>query len=563
MTRTRIALAVVLAVTALIAWNVAPALTIAAGVVATVIAALVLWYRLTRTSNTVSRWSERSRKRDGVATTLQVARVSSAWAMRRRATTVRPSLTELGRRERSRTPVAEFAVPLARVGLLQAHSSIEDVTLVFGGPRTGKSGWLAGRVIDAPGALLVTSTRTDLHELTAAMRARVGPVHIFNAVGLGDLPSTITFDPLTGCADPTIAAERAADLMSAGADGDEDGKRWDAQGRRVLTGLLHAAALGGLGMHDVLSWVADPDAAKLRVLSLLRRSNAKAFVPATAQFVGTNDRTRSSITSTIMPALEWLNSPAAEAAANGDHPFDVAELLRSRATVFMLGAEEAHTAALMCALTGHIAREARRIAARQPSGRLDPPLTLALDEAALIAPVPLDSWTADMGGRGVTIIAAFQSRAQVMARYGETAAAVIFNNAASIMVFGGTRDRDDLDYWSKLAGDRDEPVVTTKDGREVSRSVRKVPVLAPAQIANLPAGRVIIYRRGSAVAIGTARMAWDRRDVKAQQKAHARDVAEVLAAAELVVAAEQVARELVAATATATTTTAHPASAGR
>ena len=42
---------------------------------------------------------------------------------------------------------------------------------MFGGPRTGKTGYLAGRVIDAPGAVLVTSTRTDLHELAAGLRA--------------------------------------------------------------------------------------------------------------------------------------------------------------------------------------------------------------------------------------------------------------------------------------------------------------------------------------------------------------------------------------------------------
>jgi len=33
------------------------------------------------------------------------------------------------------------------------------------------------------------------------------------------------------------------------------------------------------------------------------------------QFVTTNDRTRSSITSTIMPALEWLNDEDAAKAA--------------------------------------------------------------------------------------------------------------------------------------------------------------------------------------------------------------------------------------------------------
>src|SRR4029077_3045605 len=173
-----------------------------------------------------------------------------------------------------------------------------------------------------------------------------------------------------------------------------------------------------------------------------------------------NDRTRSSITSTIMPALGWLTSPAAAAAAQPGplDCFDVAQLLRLRATVFLLGAEETQAAPLVCALTGHIAREARRLAVTRPGGRLDPPLGLFLDEAALISPVPLQSWTADMGGRGVTIIAAFQSRAQLLARWGEHDAATILNNTGSVLVFGGTRDRDDLQFWSTLTGERDERI---------------------------------------------------------------------------------------------------------
>jgi type IV secretory pathway TraG/TraD family ATPase VirD4 len=173
-------------------------------------------------------------------------------------------------------------------------------------------------------------------------------------------------------------------------------------------------------MRDVLGWVADPDRAQREVPVLLRRATDAAFAQDAAQFLSTNDRTRTSITSTIMPALGWLTSPAAAAAAEPGHSFDVGRLLGERATVFLLGAEETQAAPLVCALTGHLAREARRLAALQPGGRLDPPLTLALDEAALISPVPLESWTADMGGRGVTILAAFQSRAQLLARWGNT-----------------------------------------------------------------------------------------------------------------------------------------------
>ena len=184
--------------------------------------------------------------------------------------------------------------------------------------------------------------------------------------------------------------------------------------------------------------------------------------------------------------------------------------------MFLLGAEETQAAPLVCALTGHIAREARRLAVTRPGGRLDPPLGLFLDEAALISPVPLESWTADMGGRGVTICAAFQSRAQLLARWGEHNAATILNNTGAVVVFGGTRDRDDLLFWSTLAGERDEWTTTTDlHGRVASRTTRRVPVVPPAQIANLPAGRVLVIRRALPPVLGRARMAWHRLDVAA------------------------------------------------
>ena len=503
------------------------------------------WNRWSRTSATVTRWGARSRRKAGVASTFDVARVASGLAVKRRATVVRPSLEELSRWRLTRLPAVEVGVRLCRAGLLSVWSSREDVTIVFGGPRTGKTQYLAGQVLDAPGAVLVTSTRTDLYELCGPLRAARGPVFVFNAVGLAGLDSTITFDPLTGCCDPVIAMERATDMIGATSRHSQGGDRefWEAQARRVLAALLHAAALGGKHMRDVLGWVADPDAAQREVSILLRRVADPTFEQDALQFLRTNDRTRSSITSTVMPALGWLTNPAAAAAAQPAQPagpvglvgpgagdsagdsagsstgFDVGELLAGRATVFLLGAEETQAAPLVCALTGHIAREARRLAALAPGGRLDPPLTLVLDEAALVSPVPLDSWTADMGGRGVTILAAFQSRAQMLARWGEHATATTLNNTSAVMVFGGTRDRDDLQFWSTLTGDRDERVLTTDlHGRVGSRTTRRVPVLAPAQIANLPTGKVLLIRRGLAPVIGRVRPAWKRGDVKAQQR---------------------------------------------
>ena len=510
---------------------VLPALTVAWGLPGPLGAAGLLllvvagWHGWGRTSSTVTRWSARSRRKAGVASTLDVARHAGTWAMRRRTATVRPSLAALPWRLRLRVPTSQVAVELCRTGGQRVWASIEDVTLIFGGPRTGKTGYLAARILDAPGMTLATSTRTDLLSLCGPLRARQGPVRVFNAVGLGGVESTITFDPLTGCTDPVTAGERAIDMIGANTTGDSgDRAYWEGQARRVLAALLHAAALGDVPMSTLQMWVADPDRAARDVPALLRRSGVQAFEQDALQFITTNDRTRTSITSTLMPALGWLTHPAAVAAATPDgDTFDVAELLASRATVFLLGAEEAHTAPLVCALTGHIAREARRLAATTASGRLDPPLTLALDEAALISPVPLESWTADMGGRGVTILAAFQSRAQLLARWGVHKTATILNNTGAVLLFGGTRDRDDLQFWATLSGERDERTTTTDlHGRVASRSVRRIPVLSPGQIANLPARTVICYRRGLDPVIGRARMAWRRSDVRAHQRAQQR-----------------------------------------
>jgi type IV secretory pathway TraG/TraD family ATPase VirD4 len=514
------------------AFALLPAMTFVAslawpGVLIVIVLAVVLvWHRWARSSAIVTRWSARTRRKAGVASGIDIARRAGALAMRSMAGKVRPSLAGLPRWRWLRVPLPEVAVELVRVGAQRVWASIEDVVLIFGGPRTGKTGWLAGRVIDAPGAAVVTSTRTDLLELCGPLRERRGPVHVFNAVGLGGHATTLAFDPLVGCADPVTAVERATDMVAAVSRGSStgDAERWDGQARRVLAALLHAAALGGESMWRVLAWVADNDHAAHDVPALLRRSQVQAFERDAEQFITTNDRTRTSITNSIMPALGWLNHPAAAAAAQPGASFDVAELLDSHATVFLLGAEEANTGPLVCALTGHIAREARRLA---HGGRLDPPLTLALDEAALISPVPLENWTADMGGRGVTIIAAFQSRAQLLDRYGPHKTATILNNTASVMLFGGTRDRDDLTFWSTLAGERDEPITTTDlHGRVASRTVRKVPVFAPSHIANLPPARALVFRRGIDPVIGRARMAWRRRDVRAHRAGYPEVAAE-------------------------------------
>ncbi len=205
--------------------------------------------------------------------------------------------------------------------------------VVFGGPRTGKTA-VAGR----PRARRPGRRPRHLHPHRPATscarrcaRER-GPVFVFNAVGLGGI-----------AVDDHV---RPADRLRRSGDGDRarhgHARRHHPRGRVGGSGVLgrpgppragRAAARRGArwqaSMRDVLGVGRRPGPRRARGArpaaphAVSRRSSRTS-----TQFVTTNDRTRTSITSTIMPALGWLTHPAAAAAAEpGATGFDVAELL--------------------------------------------------------------------------------------------------------------------------------------------------------------------------------------------------------------------------------------------
>ena len=147
-----------------------------------------------------------------------------------------PSYRELNFFQRLRVPTSEFAYRLCKVGWLWVWARCEDVKLTLGGPRHGKSVEEICRIIDAPGAVIATSTRADLYEKTHRLRAERGPVFVFNPSGIGGIATDVTFDPLTGCTEPKTAVDRAGDLIAGAASSSE---------RRVLAG--RSGALGRAG----------------------------------------------------------------------------------------------------------------------------------------------------------------------------------------------------------------------------------------------------------------------------------------------------------------------------
>ena len=113
---------------------------------------------------------------------------------------------------------------------IRCYSSIEDSLVVLGPPRSGKGLHLAiPMILDAPGAVLTTSTRPDNLAVTLRHRSRTGSVAVFDPQGLAvGVPSATRWSPVRGCTDPHVAMVRAKALTASTAAGTTDSTFWQA-----------------------------------------------------------------------------------------------------------------------------------------------------------------------------------------------------------------------------------------------------------------------------------------------------------------------------------------------
>ena len=221
-------------------------------------------------------------------------------------------------------------------------------------------------------------------------------------------------------------------------------------------------------------------------------------------------------------AVEWLRDPnvASVALCEPGTGFDAAQFIARHGTLYLVGSDRQHgtVAPLFSAFTAWLFEEAKKVAAATEGGRLDPPLTFVLDEAPLICPVPLDRWTADAGGRGIPIHIACQAKAQLVAKWGESAAKIIWSNATAKLIYGGIDDVDELRDLAELCGKVDVPAIsiTEGDGGKTSKtkSTRSVPVFTASDIRRLPKFHALLIRKGMRPTVVRVRPIWKRWDVK-------------------------------------------------
>lgn len=437
---------------------------------------------------------------DGIATGPEVSRAASARALTRRAGTLRASL------DRPAPQDVGYRLGTARGRAVWA--TVEDSMLLVGPPRSGKGHHIViPFILDAPGAVLTTSTRPDNLAATLRARERLGPVAVFDPQSLAPgVPAGLRWSPVRGCADPLTAMIRARGLASGtGFGAVENGTFWQGKTEVAIQCLLHAAALDDRDTRTLYQWSLAPTAASDAV-NILRSNTGAAdgWAEALEAMIQADPRTRDSIWHGVSLAFASLADPRVLTALSptAGEQFDPSAFLRNRGTLFLLatGAGSGAAAALVAALVEDLVETARHLAAASPGARLDPPLLLALDEIANLSPLPsLPTLMSEGGGSGITTLPVLQSLAQARSKWGEHAATVIWDAAIVKIILGGGSHTRDLADISTLLGERDELTAsTTTDrggGKSWQQSVRRVPVIPADVLRTLPFGTAIVLLR--------------------------------------------------------------------
>ena len=471
--------------------------------------------------------------RPGMATSRDIRAAVGPKRLRRSAPELRPTLAgRIGPRELG------WCWGTARG--VEVWTSVRDSVVLLGPSGAGKGVYMVNnRILDAPGAVVATSTRPDVLSVTITHRRNAGPVAVIATDGSMDgLPEIVRWSPIQGCRDGRIAAARAQVLAAGSSSGVEDASFWQGWTEKVIKTLLHAAAWSDTSIDDLWRWSQSATAAR-SALAVLQDLDGRdsgtgqrvepGWADTLAQVVEGDDRFRGNVWAGVGKALAGLDLYAVRRRFDprpGEN-FDPARLLADRGTLYLLAEADDSASRLLQCLVADITRTAKDLADHSPKSRLDPPLTLVLDEIANWAPLPaLPTYVSAYGGSGVVTIAVIQSRAQMARSWGSDAAKAIWDSATITGILGGVTDAENLRDFAAIAGDRDETswqASTGKDGgllglgssRSYSEQTRTRAVLTTGEIRGLPEGTMLMFYKGLSPILVRMTAYYRRKDRKA------------------------------------------------
>uniref|UniRef100_A0AAU2AG21 Type IV secretory system conjugative DNA transfer family protein n=1 Tax=Streptomyces sp. NBC_00093 TaxID=2975649 RepID=A0AAU2AG21_9ACTN len=314
-------------------------------------------------------------------------------------------------------PTPAVAPDVERVGVRET---------VFYGTQDTRTAPATRAVQDAEGPALVLTSNPALWQETKDARAKLGPTLLYDPTHLCDTPARLHWPPTTGCEDRPTAAARATALLAPVRPTAKIDQTTAETAETLLRSYLHAAAIDARTIRHVHRWAQGTNVQEaVRIL----RTNPKAAPGAAGELEAalTAHPERRDIaqelTSRALAALSTVNIREA-CTANRSDALSLDSFIAEGGTLYVVGEpiEDPRTnpgaMPLLTALAASVVERGRRMAERSSSGRLDPPMTLVLDDVAAVAPLPqLPELLTTGADRGMPTLALLRSREQLRARW--------------------------------------------------------------------------------------------------------------------------------------------------
>ncbi|MFD8231721.1 type IV secretory system conjugative DNA transfer family protein [Streptomyces sp. NPDC059696] len=384
----------------------------------------------------------------------------------------------------------------------ELRSSHEDVELDLMAPRAGKSTGIAvPRVLRAQGAVLLTSNKSDVYAVTRAEREKAGTVWTFDPQGIAHTPRALWWDLLGECHTIEGARRMAGHFVASVNDDTAKKDFWISAAQNTLTALFLAAARSGTPLPELLGWLADP--ADRTPVDLLRDAGLVAMAEQLQGTVRGAVETRDGIYETARQTVSCLLAPEILAWVSPDPllpEFRPDRHVLGRDTLYLLSKDGGGSAAGVIAGLADATMRAGVVAAERMGGRLDPPLTAVLDEAANVCRISdLPDLYSHFGSRGINVVTLLQSYRQGARVWGEVGMDALWSAATVKLLGAGLDDADFVQKISTLVGQHDvrTPTVSRgKEGTSRSYSYRQESVLPPDRIRALPKGTALLLATG-------------------------------------------------------------------
>ncbi|WP_030223651.1 type IV secretory system conjugative DNA transfer family protein [Streptomyces sp. NRRL WC-3626] len=324
-------------------------------------------------------------------------------------------------------PVAGWETP--RVEGAGLHNGPPATAGLCYGPPATRHTAATQAVRDAEGPALVLTSNPTLWHDTKDARAKLGPTHLYDPTHLCDTPARLHWSPTAGCEDKDTAKARAVALLSPVRPTSRLDQAVADTAETLLRSYVHAAAVDGRTIRHVHRWsqgIQVHDAVRiLRTSPKAAPGSAGELEAALTAHPERRDMAQQ-LTTRALAALSTVNVREA-CTPNRTDALALDSFIHEGGTLYVVGEsiEDPRTSPgampLLTALTSHVVEHGRRMAARSSSGRLDPPLTLVLDDVAAVAPLPqLPDLLATGTDLGLPTLALLRSREQARARWPHT-----------------------------------------------------------------------------------------------------------------------------------------------